>query len=80
MYDPKVNSAGRICKIGGRCSDTESPNKLADVRGKISLIFYWDRRVWWVGEVYTGCYTRNVRSGLGWFKTDTRKQKDEERI
>jgi hypothetical protein len=27
----------------------------------------------WVREAYTGCCTRNVRSGLAWFKTDTWK-------
>jgi hypothetical protein len=45
-----VNSAGRIYKIGGRCSDTESLNMFADIRGKTSLIFYWDGKFWWVGK------------------------------
>jgi hypothetical protein len=27
----------------------------------------------WVREVYTGCCTRNVRSGLVWFKAGTWK-------
>jgi hypothetical protein len=41
MYDPKVNSAGRIYKIGERFRDTESRNMFADIRGKTLLIFDW---------------------------------------
>jgi hypothetical protein len=46
-----VNSTGRICKIGGRCSGRESLDMFADIRGNTSLIFYLDKKFWWVGEV-----------------------------
>jgi hypothetical protein len=50
----------------------------ADIKDKRSLIFYRDRKFMCVREVYTGCCTINLKSGLAWFITDTLKQKDEE--
>jgi hypothetical protein len=66
-HDPNENSAGRLCKIKGRCSDIESNNLFADFRDKGPLIFYWDGKFGWVREVYAG----NMRSRITRFKVNT---------
>jgi hypothetical protein len=57
-------------EIKERCSDTEFQNLFADIRDKRSLIFYYIKFEW-VRGAYTGCCTRNMRSGLVWFKAGT---------
>jgi hypothetical protein len=47
-----------------RCNDIERQNLFANIRENMLLIFYRDIKFEWAGEVYTGCCTRNERSGL----------------
>jgi hypothetical protein len=65
-----VNTVSGICKkMKERCNNIEQQNLYAKIKEKRSLIFYSKTKQEWAREQYVSCCTRNVRSGLAWFKT-----------